>query len=269
MCGPDGTRSTSASEDHGRRYVSLLPGLRRDGLLDDRARGLDGLDHGPDRRVRRSLVPQPTVSVYGTRRPGSGGGGFALAPSTLFAPAVDALLAARAVASFMASGRGCHPTCQPLERESGCAASATHRRAQLRAAPRRGRSPNRRPQPRVDGLQPSDPGVTLVELFAFLADTLLWQIDERQRQRRRQRRRRVVLVVVGTAGLGALWLTLKKRAEQQADGRASRLVPAILAQDAQVTTSRPIGFSFPPMARLITSLLIPWVTDLYSPPKGG
>lgn len=63
----------------------------------------------------------------------------------------------------------------------------------------------------------SDPGLTLVELFAFLAETLLWQIDERQRQRRRQRRRRVVLVVVGTAGLGALWRTLKKRAEQQAD----------------------------------------------------
>ena len=44
----------------------------------------------------------------------------------------------------------------------------------------------------------SDPGVTLVELFTFLADTLLWQIDEQQRRRRR--RRRVALVVVGTAG---------------------------------------------------------------------
>lgn len=67
----------------------------------------------------------------------------------------------------------------------------------------------------------SDPGVTLIELFAFLADTLLWQIDERQRQRRRHRRRRVALLVVGTAGVGALWRILKKRAEQQADGRAS------------------------------------------------
>jgi len=50
----------------------------------------------------------------------------------------------------------------------------------------------------------SDPGVTLVELFAFLTDTLLWQIDERQRQRRR--RRRVGFLVVGTAGIGLfLW----------------------------------------------------------------
>jgi hypothetical protein len=63
----------------------------------------------------------------------------------------------------------------------------------------------------------SDPGVTLVELFAFVADTLVWQIDERQRQRRRHRRRRVALLVVGTAGLGALWRTLKKRAEQPAN----------------------------------------------------
>ena len=28
----------------------------------------------------------------------------------------------------------------------------------------------------------SDPGVTLVELFTFLADSLLWQIDKRQRR---------------------------------------------------------------------------------------
>jgi hypothetical protein len=61
----------------------------------------------------------------------------------------------------------------------------------------------------------SDPGVTLVELFAFVADTLLLQIDERQRQRRHHRRRRVALLVVGTAGLGALWLTSKKRAEHR------------------------------------------------------
>ena len=44
-----------------------------------------------------------------------------------------------------------------------------------------------------------DPGVTLVELFAFLADTLLWQIDE---QRQRRRRRRVAFLVLGTAGIG-------------------------------------------------------------------
>ena len=50
----------------------------------------------------------------------------------------------------------------------------------------------------------SDPGVTLVELFAFLADTLLWQIDERQRQRRR---RRVAFLVVGTAGIGVFLCT--------------------------------------------------------------
>ena len=49
----------------------------------------------------------------------------------------------------------------------------------------------------------SDPGVTLIELFAFLLDSLLWR-DERQRQRRRQRRQRLALLVVGMAGLGAL-----------------------------------------------------------------
>jgi hypothetical protein len=45
-----------------------------------------------------------------------------------------------------------------------------------------------------------DPGVTVVELFAFLAESLLWQIEERQRQRRRRRRRRLVFLAVGTAG---------------------------------------------------------------------
>ena len=53
----------------------------------------------------------------------------------------------------------------------------------------------------------SDPGVTLVELFAFLAETLLWQIEERQRRRRRHRR--LALLVVGMAGLGTLWPTSK------------------------------------------------------------
>jgi hypothetical protein len=51
----------------------------------------------------------------------------------------------------------------------------------------------------------SDPGVTLVELFAFLADTLLWHLDERQRSRRRRRRRRRALLVVGTAGIGLVF----------------------------------------------------------------
>lgn len=54
----------------------------------------------------------------------------------------------------------------------------------------------------------SDPGITLVELLAFLAESLQWQIDERQRQRRRHRRR-LALLVVGMAGLGAVWRTSK------------------------------------------------------------
>ncbi len=48
----------------------------------------------------------------------------------------------------------------------------------------------------------SDPGVTLVELFAFLTDTLLWQLDERKRQRRR--RRRLAFLAVGAVGIGLL-----------------------------------------------------------------
>jgi len=66
----------------------------------------------------------------------------------------------------------------------------------------------------------SDPGVTLLELFAFLADTLLWQLDERQRQHRHRRRRRLAVVIVGTGGLGALWWTWKKRASYQRSGRS-------------------------------------------------
>lgn len=50
----------------------------------------------------------------------------------------------------------------------------------------------------------SDPGVTLVGLFSFLTESLLWQIDERQRRRRR--RRRVALLIAGTVGIGlVLW----------------------------------------------------------------
>jgi hypothetical protein len=61
----------------------------------------------------------------------------------------------------------------------------------------------------------SDPGVTLVELFAFLADTVLWQLDEQKRRRRRQR---VALLLLGTAGL-AIWLTLNRPGHDAAPGR--------------------------------------------------
>jgi uncharacterized protein DUF6519 len=50
----------------------------------------------------------------------------------------------------------------------------------------------------------SDPGVTLIDLFTFLGEVLLWQIDEQERRRRR--RHRLALLVVGTVGVGlALW----------------------------------------------------------------
>ena len=52
---PDGTRSTSDISGRRGADVSLLPGLRRDGLLDDQ--GLARLDRGRDRRVCRSFVP--------------------------------------------------------------------------------------------------------------------------------------------------------------------------------------------------------------------
>jgi len=48
----------------------------------------------------------------------------------------------------------------------------------------------------------SDPGVTLVELFAFLAETLLSQIDEQRRRRRRAR----AWLVVGSAGVAGLFV---------------------------------------------------------------
>jgi hypothetical protein len=55
----------------------------------------------------------------------------------------------------------------------------------------------------------SDPGVTLVQLFAFLTQNLLWQIDERQRQ---HRRRRLAFLAVGAAGVGLfLWTWVHKR----------------------------------------------------------
>ena len=60
----------------------------------------------------------------------------------------------------------------------------------------------------------SDPGVTLLELFAFLAETLLWQTDERQRKRRR--RRRLAILVVGTAGIGlSIWTWGRVRPESE------------------------------------------------------
>jgi len=55
-----------------------------------------------------------------------------------------------------------------------------------------------------------DPGITLVELFPFLVDTLLWQTDELRRQRRRRRARRVAFLVAGATGVGlAVWRTSK------------------------------------------------------------
>jgi hypothetical protein len=58
----------------------------------------------------------------------------------------------------------------------------------------------------------SDPAVTLVELFAFLVDSLRWLTGERQRQCRRRRARRLALLAVGAAGVGlAGWWTWKDR----------------------------------------------------------
>jgi hypothetical protein len=55
----------------------------------------------------------------------------------------------------------------------------------------------------------SDPGVTLVQLLAFLTESLLWRLDERQRQRRRHR---LALLVVGAAGTGiVLWAWQRRR----------------------------------------------------------
>jgi hypothetical protein len=61
--------------------------------------------------------------------------------------------------------------------------------------------------PRWADLNESDPGVTLVELLAFLTENLLWHLDEREyRRRRRRRRRRVAVLGVATAGTGFfLW----------------------------------------------------------------
>jgi hypothetical protein len=56
----------------------------------------------------------------------------------------------------------------------------------------------------------SDPGIALIELFAFLAESLLWQID--QRKRRRRRRRLLSFLLVTTAGIGVfLWRAGKDR----------------------------------------------------------
>jgi hypothetical protein len=73
----------------------------------------------------------------------------------------------------------------------------------------------------------SDPGVTLVELFAFLADTVLWQIDERQRQRRR---RRVAFLVVGTAGIGVFLCTW---------GRSASILSRAVRASATRSTAAP------------------------------
>ena len=56
----------------------------------------------------------------------------------------------------------------------------------------------------------SDPGITLVELFAFLGETLLWHLDEQ----RRRRRRRIFVISVGAAGAGlVLWRTVCKNGD--------------------------------------------------------
>jgi ferric-dicitrate binding protein FerR (iron transport regulator) len=56
----------------------------------------------------------------------------------------------------------------------------------------------------------SDPGSALVQLSAFLLDTLLWSIDERRRRRRRRRARRLAVLVAGAAAVGlAVWRTSK------------------------------------------------------------
>jgi len=60
----------------------------------------------------------------------------------------------------------------------------------------------------------TDPGGTLLELFAFLGDNLLWQLDERRRHRHRSRR--LALLIGGAAGLGAFWWILKKRTRELA-----------------------------------------------------
>jgi hypothetical protein len=62
----------------------------------------------------------------------------------------------------------------------------------------------------------SDPGVTLVQLFEFLTENLLWQLDERQRRRRR---RRVAFLVAGTAGIGVLlWAWSRSTPESSTPG---------------------------------------------------
>jgi hypothetical protein len=56
----------------------------------------------------------------------------------------------------------------------------------------------------------SDPGVTLIELFAFLGESLLAYLEEGHARRRRRRRRAVLLAgVSGTAF--ALWWVWKEQ----------------------------------------------------------
>jgi len=56
----------------------------------------------------------------------------------------------------------------------------------------------------------SDPGITLVQLFAFLVESLLWLTDERERQRRRRRAGRLAFLVAGAAGVG---LAVRRRSK--------------------------------------------------------
>ena len=57
-----------------------------------------------------------------------------------------------------------------------------------------------------------DPGVTLLQLFVFLTETLLWQIERRRRRRRRHRRR--ALLIAGAAAMGALWWAARRPGDE-------------------------------------------------------
>jgi hypothetical protein len=52
----------------------------------------------------------------------------------------------------------------------------------------------------------SDPGVTLLQLFAFLADALLAYLEEGHARRRRRRRRALVLTGVSGAAFTLWWV---------------------------------------------------------------
>jgi hypothetical protein len=55
----------------------------------------------------------------------------------------------------------------------------------------------------------SDPGVTLLQLFAFLADSLLAYLEEDHARRRRRRRRALLLTGVSGAAFAPWWVRRK------------------------------------------------------------